>query len=345
MSSLPGTSEFYFACRNNQIEEVHRILENQTLDVLDRMEPNESTALHAACYYGNEEIVELLLNRGFTRCVINKYNNTPIDEAKNKRIEQLFIRPTVFHRFVEYFSSDTRTCQWTFIDINTRAAVRQNPVDPYDGNRLHHGLFHADRIHLYLGETMPKIDVIQRLFRRAIYERACSRLVQAYTAETLFYNRVNDYLLSWSQASNQDRLSQSNPMSEFVDTIRFNHQLHSDYAFQGRCYRCMKMRTIDDVKMFQVNRRLINRTFLSTTSEFHLAKEYLVNDDSMEYPLSAVFSFEIRSNKTALNIERLSEFPHEHEILIMNETIFKVTRCNRITHFYWEIDLRQSRAR
>ena len=77
-------SNFYLACRTNNIEEVKKLLETITLDEIDKLEPNGSTALHTACYHGHEEIVELLLEAGADRSIHNKYHFLPFDEAKKR---------------------------------------------------------------------------------------------------------------------------------------------------------------------------------------------------------------------------------------------------------------------
>ncbi|CAM4897553.1 unnamed protein product [Rotaria socialis] len=51
------------------------------------------------------------------------------------------------------------------------------------GNCLEYGIFQGENIIQQLN-NMSKIDVIQRLFRRAAEENDGTRLIQAYTAET-----------------------------------------------------------------------------------------------------------------------------------------------------------------
>ena len=87
-----NASEFYLACRNGDITKVNQLLSHLTLQEIDHFEPNGSTALHAATYFGHGEIVRLLLKRGASRRQKNKYNATPADEAKTLEIAQLFNR-------------------------------------------------------------------------------------------------------------------------------------------------------------------------------------------------------------------------------------------------------------
>jgi ankyrin repeat protein len=59
VASSSKSSDFYLACRYNNIKECKKLLETMTLDEMDRIEPNGSTALHVACYNDHAEIVKL----------------------------------------------------------------------------------------------------------------------------------------------------------------------------------------------------------------------------------------------------------------------------------------------
>ncbi|CAF4228275.1 unnamed protein product, partial [Rotaria magnacalcarata] len=60
----PTTSPFYDARRENNINLVEHYLKTMTVEEVDRIEQNGSTALHAAAYRGHDKIVELLLQKG-----------------------------------------------------------------------------------------------------------------------------------------------------------------------------------------------------------------------------------------------------------------------------------------
>ncbi|CAF4271262.1 unnamed protein product [Rotaria sp. Silwood2] len=89
-------SEFYLACRNGDVDLAKKYLMTlkQTKNDLNPLEPNiHSTPLHAACYYGHKEIVELLLENGCDRSKLNRYGLTAYEEAANDEIRRLFKRP------------------------------------------------------------------------------------------------------------------------------------------------------------------------------------------------------------------------------------------------------------
>ncbi|CAF1335083.1 unnamed protein product [Didymodactylos carnosus] len=82
------------------INKVKQHLKSMTLDDINRLESNGSTALHAACYYGHYNIVQLLLDYGASRTITNKHKCLPYEEAKINETKQLFVRPNGWDRFV-----------------------------------------------------------------------------------------------------------------------------------------------------------------------------------------------------------------------------------------------------
>ncbi|CAF4007354.1 unnamed protein product [Rotaria sp. Silwood1] len=86
-------SDFYLACRNGDINAVKRMLCDKKRVNINRMEPNGSTALHAASYFGQADIVELLLKeKDIIVSQKNIYGFTAYQETTNDKIRQIFVR-------------------------------------------------------------------------------------------------------------------------------------------------------------------------------------------------------------------------------------------------------------
>ena len=325
-------SPFYFACRGNDLDAVNQFLAQFSLEELDHMEPNGSTALHAACYRKHGRIVARLLDRGFTRRAINKFENTPYNEASTDELQQLFLRSNAASRFGGDLSTEGEKLSWLVIDGNEQNVLSERATDTYHGNRLEYGTFHVDRLLKELGASMPKLDVVRRLLRRAIDEKDAKRLIQVFTTDTEFSERINSFLLLANG-------SQSTGMSEFVDTIFFNQQLHEKFQFLGKCYRSVTLASLSDLDFYKKDTKMVNRTYLSATKDRLLARKHVA-----DCPVNGILIFEIRQANTALNIESLSEFPHEKEVLIMNNSIFKVMQVITKNNFEVEIELREAKT-
>ncbi|CAF0962162.1 unnamed protein product [Didymodactylos carnosus] len=83
-------SEFYLSCRNNNIEKVKEYLITITEKEINHLEPNGSTALHAASYNGHGDIVRLLLDKEASTTLKNRYGYTAEQEARTDTIKELF---------------------------------------------------------------------------------------------------------------------------------------------------------------------------------------------------------------------------------------------------------------
>ncbi|CAF4299363.1 unnamed protein product, partial [Rotaria magnacalcarata] len=96
-------SELYLACRNGDVEKVKQLVAQLNTADINRLEPNGSTSLHAASFYGHKAIVTMLLQNGAKSWMRNKYEMTPYEEAANDEIRSLFFRPTEtdVNRFVD----------------------------------------------------------------------------------------------------------------------------------------------------------------------------------------------------------------------------------------------------
>lgn len=111
IKKMSEESKFYKACRNGNLKQVKNLLQTLSLNEIDRVEPNGSTALHASCHYGHLDIVRALLERGVSRRPLNKNNRTPEDEAfNNEQIKALFRRSSSGMK--DRFVSKTPDLQW-----------------------------------------------------------------------------------------------------------------------------------------------------------------------------------------------------------------------------------------
>jgi len=73
-SLRPGiASDFYWACRNGDVHKVAQLLPSITYEEISALQPNGSTALHAASFYGHDKIVKMLLDRGCDRSILNRH--------------------------------------------------------------------------------------------------------------------------------------------------------------------------------------------------------------------------------------------------------------------------------
>lgn len=96
-------SEFYFACRNGNIDKVKEMLPKIPYDQLNKLEANGSTPLHAATYFGHGDIVRLLIqDYRCPRHLRNLHGLTAYQEAQTDEMQELFRRPANENRFNDH---------------------------------------------------------------------------------------------------------------------------------------------------------------------------------------------------------------------------------------------------
>jgi hypothetical protein len=179
------TSPLYEACRNGRLSTVREILLHLPVDEINRIEPNENTCLHAACYYNHRQIVQLLLESGAVRTIRNKYNRTPLDETTSPQIKELFRRSSVAAK--ERFSDEypEKKIEWVSAEDAYRAKANRNDmvqvkykttwdaaVSILDDARFQ-TISGRSKLEYFLQESIRQVDPLW--------------LIKAYSAETGFY--------------------------------------------------------------------------------------------------------------------------------------------------------------
>ncbi|CAF2640044.1 unnamed protein product [Rotaria sp. Silwood2] len=333
--SIP--SRFYNACRENNIDLVKDYLQTMSLEEINKMEPNGSTALHVAAYCGHEEIVKLLLEKGACSSTINKYNCTPLDEAKTNKIRQLIRRRMNGNRFV----SDTiewilSTGDADFIAHKYLKILEKYGTDP-DFHRL---IVYIKQNYLEMDlQNIDDINIIKEYFDMAINKKDPVYLLKAYTAETGFYSTLNVHL---AQLRLENLTSQENISRAYYIGIIARHPKFKTYSYTGEVFRGMVI-TDNDLKKYQIGTRILTKTFSSTSKKLHIALRFLDKNQNTNGGLSTICKYQIRNERTALDIEHISLFEDEKEVLILPYSAFKIIdiKQNKDSSPRVEIDLKE----
>ncbi|CAF3514617.1 unnamed protein product [Rotaria sp. Silwood2] len=120
-------TDLYWACRAGDIDTVRQIIASTTYIDINRLEPNGSTALHAASFFGHADIVRLLLHQfGVIHHRRNRYGLTAYEEAATDEIHQLFYRSSNSQRF---YSNATTDVEHLFTSIVTEQAGDEDDND------------------------------------------------------------------------------------------------------------------------------------------------------------------------------------------------------------------------
>jgi hypothetical protein len=334
-------SDFYLACRYNKIEEVEKLLENIRRDEIDRIEPNGSTALHAAAFHGHREIVKLLLEAGADRAIKNKYNCLPFDEAADDATKENFLRIPNANRFV----SNTGAIEWELFndDVPETAAEEQVILKSlYDNNS---GLTSVEKMFEkiqknYVEQGLSKFDGIENIkhfFQKATEEQDPTWIIKAYTAQTHFYTILNRDIAGGATKNQNER--------RYIIAILWHHPKLDPFAYTGRSYRVMQVND-DDLQKYRSTPLFMTKSFLSSSIDRKVAELFVyrqeiaqqqnvsperVRVDGRFIKVWILCIYHIKYRRTALYIENSSQYPDEGEVLIMPYSVFRVRNVKEIT--------------
>ncbi|CAF0795039.1 unnamed protein product [Adineta ricciae] len=323
---LKDPSDFYNACRNNDINLVKHYLENMSAKEINQMEPNGSTALHVASYRGHEEIVALLLQHGAVHSMTNRYNQTPLDEARTEKIKQMIRRCMSKTRFV----SDSLEWILSTNDADFQAHKYLETLKAYGTTPS------FTRLIVYIKENYLKKDLqnvediglIKEYFDMAINQRDPVYLLKAYTAETGFYSALN---IDLAKIHLENLTDESNLSRAYYTGIIAHHPKFETFSFIGTVFRGM-MITSDDLKQYKIGTRILTKTFSSTSKQQNIAFGFLNDKHSRDGRLSTICTYEIRNQRTALDIHQISLFEYEQEVLILPYSAFKIIDLKTNSH-------------
>jgi len=345
-SSSPA-SAFYQACRNGDTDQVQKLLPSMSLDEINKIEFNGSTALHAACYYSHYDIVKLLLDAGASRSIRNrKYNFTPFEEA-NTQIKKLFYRVNSttnmnsdagIDRYTglsvhnEWMVKTERAAEWK-INLYKWLKIEQSFDEVITFLRQHYLIDHVFRV----CQSERDKNMIEWFFRCAAIEQDVIYIVKAYTSVTQFYTIVNRHLrefllrfFRWDyDARHVNTLEKS---VGYLASIFIYHPDLRSLSYTGLTYRGMIL-SQDDLSDYTVGKQLLNKSFLSTSIDRRVAEMFAgagastnmrrnLNHDLIQY--ITFCTYKIKNPNTALKIGFISEVPSEQEVLIMPLCAFQV---------------------
>lgn len=317
-------SELYLACRNNDINKVEELIRTLSLDEIDRIEANGSTALHVASYYGHIDVVRLLLERGASHSIKNAFGHTPQAESRTDAIKHLFLRKNETDRYVCH----SEKIEWMKFDESVhRQAERWRWLIKHSWEgRSFDCLVHEiqnDFINNDFQESKD-FELIKHFFNQAANKMDPMYLIKAYTAETDFYKDLNKQLaiIGGNFKSKTNNVNCCG-MKCYLQVL-FTHHDFDRLSYTGKCYRGMLV-SKDDLEQYKVGTQIMNKAFLSTSSDYDVAKGFALKDaDKNKEKHTVLCTYKIQTIRTALNIMEMSEYPDEKEILIMPYTAFRV---------------------
>ncbi|CAF1091144.1 unnamed protein product [Rotaria sp. Silwood1] len=196
--------------------------------------------------------------------------------------------------------------------------------------------------HLLLNQEHEKLTY---LFEQAIESNNVRYLVTAYTVESKFYKIFNQYLAKYllsafnseeyNYIKNQDldvKMEYMLSITWLASILCHSPLLVSQYQFTGTVYRGMRI-TNHELQKYKIDRYILTKSFLSTSKSFCVADEIYANGNdqlssSSEDDRIVFCTYTIRNQYkqmvTAIQIDSMSEFEEEDEVLIFPLVPFQI---------------------
>jgi hypothetical protein len=324
-------SPLYEACRQNDVHSVTEILSNISNEQLNQIEPNGSTALHVASYYDHDNIVHLLLEKGVSITIKNKYGLTVVEEARTDETRKLFEK-RVNHDDQDRFVGNVDSFEW--LTVNERAAeyaafyqaaLKKAYEKGLDQNKLLHYLM---EIYVKNPKGMYEVFTCINLFFKT---KDHNLIVKAYTVESDFYRTLNIDLAKTIKYQDQfdTEFELKYKAAGAIAALLSYSPTFEALSFKGETYRGMLI-TRKDLDQYKPGSIIMIKSFLSTSKELSVAEKFAKKEamrqaaDGKLIQVPVICHYIIRNTRSALAIETISIYKKEREVIILPINVFKV---------------------
>jgi hypothetical protein len=341
-ASMKNTS-FHEACRKGDVESVRKLLPTMTYKKINRRGDDGNTPLHLACEGNHKEIVSLLFDERdlCSRTILNNKGLTAYNNTESDDIRKLFRRPTT--------SRDQRFCDHNpTVSLqpvpNTENSIDQ-PSTPIPDDWLRG---HTNAKNAVDGEFMLSLSkapaVIKKLLKlrteregqeslelllQKCIEKAPSKR-EKIMGEYQKYKQTKriDSLLTIYTLDTPIYVELQMETSAYATLLFLHLDELSNRAFLGQTYRGAGM-TENDIKAYKWAQNckdylLETRTFQSTSKCKAVAEAFSdLGPGSTKTSVILTYIFKEKCS-TAIDLNGLTNFDDEEEVLLFPFTTFKV---------------------
>jgi hypothetical protein len=239
------------------------------------------------------------------------------------------------NRFIGYTAEWTVVFQYAAVKSYQFRKLLNNPAHIQSNKSLYNIFQHYD---VNLPSEIKKI--LKSKFSQAVENNDARYLIDIYTGTTGFSRVLNEHLAIYGLQFFDRNLQQNvnyqlvRCIMDFVALLYFRPEFDG-YIFKGEVYRGMCFSNEGELYKYIVGSKVMNTTFLSTSKTKNIAELFSPTTKQQEKDtneLSVFCTYVIVNDRTALNIQKLSVFPAEQEVIIMPFSAFcveKVTRNNQ----------------
>ncbi|CAF4219581.1 unnamed protein product, partial [Adineta steineri] len=339
--------DFYNNCTNGNVEQVRQSLPTMTYKKINHQQKDGNTPLHTACINNHTDIIILILNQQdiCARTLRNKSGKTAYDCTNSIEIQQLFRRSrlSTIERFCENHPTLSLQPILSLDDENEeKISYEKIPDDWVRGYKNVKQTFDRqfmlalqnaplplktlmelrtineaqDNFEIFLEKCFQKEpkqrDLIMNEYEKYKQTKNIEYLLKIYTFESAVYKALQQ------------------EMNAYTTIIFLNLKKLINRTYKGTTYRGAQMTQmdIDAYKWAEKSQDYIleTRLFQSTSITDDVAKIFGETDPTSDkFGVLFIYIFDEKC-PTAINLQGISHFEDEEEILLLPFTLFKVEK-------------------
>ncbi|CAF2766099.1 unnamed protein product [Rotaria sp. Silwood2] len=329
-------SDLYLACCNGDIAVVERLLPVTPLKVLNYVEPDGNTCLHAASSRGYNNIITLLLRHGASRRVQDRNGRSPLEIARTGDVAKLFARP-VEAAEKRFSASPAQQPEWQFENDRAESFSRAIHWGCIKDRGIKKTVEKIRKAGMLDNDGEESTGIVQDYFNNALQEKNPIYLLTAYTVENKFYKLLNREMATGNSRQVFEKLR--GKWTGYYTGIIARNSAFDNFRFSGQTYRGMEI-TQSDFAQYKIGTALSNKSFQSTSKSWKIAKGFACPSQPRPGRLPVVIIFTITDRRSALSIDAISYYQNEEEVLVLPGTLFIVSNINQ-DEFPYEVELEQ----
>ncbi|CAF3553086.1 unnamed protein product [Rotaria sp. Silwood1] len=181
-------------------------------------------------------------------------------------------------------------------------------------------------------------DIIKQYLQDARERNDPESVIKAYTCTAEFTKYLNNHLATnayhfirlYCTILNCPALYVTKEYTEAFTQILFHPKLDKYFVRKSKVYRGVLLKDTKLMENYKVGATILTTTFLSTSKNPNVAEMFYGSAHENQISVFKTYNIYGTPRRSALNIEKFSQFPDEEEVLILRYVPFTITSIEKV---------------